>query len=33
MAVYDVPSGAGNIVPQDIKDQLQTVIAETWQAA
>ncbi|MFT6350542.1 MAG: Ca2+-binding RTX toxin-like protein [Psychromonas sp.] len=33
MATYDVPSGAGNVVPQDIKDQLQTVIAETWQAA
>ncbi|MCU7937270.1 MAG: hypothetical protein KZQ99_20745 [Candidatus Thiodiazotropha sp. (ex Dulcina madagascariensis)] len=32
MAVYDVPSGAGNVIPQAVKDELQIVLAETWQA-
>ncbi len=33
MAAYDVPLGVGNVIPQDIKDQLQTTLAETWQSA
>lgn len=33
MASYDVPLGAGNVVSQDVKDQLQTVLADTWQVA
>lgn len=32
MAVYDVPSGAGNVIPQDVKDALQPVLAEAWQS-
>jgi len=28
-----VPNGAGNVVSQDVKDQLQVVLADTWQAA
>ncbi len=31
MAAFDVPSGAGNVIPQDIIDQLHPVIAESWQ--
>jgi Ca2+-binding RTX toxin-like protein len=31
MAAFDVPTGAGNVVPQDVKDQLQPVLADTWQ--
>ncbi|MCP4186990.1 MAG: calcium-binding protein, partial [Gammaproteobacteria bacterium] len=33
MAAYSVPSGAGNVIPQDVKDALQPVLADTWQAA
>ncbi len=33
MAAYDVPSGVGNVIPQDTKDALQPVLAQTWQAA
>jgi hypothetical protein len=33
MAAYDVPSGAGNVIPQDAKNALQTTLAETWQTA
>ena len=33
MAAYDVPSGAGNVISQDVKDDLQSVIAATWQAS
>ncbi len=32
MAPYSVPSGAGNVIPQDVKDALQPVLADTWQA-
>jgi hypothetical protein len=32
MAAYDVPSGVGNVIPQDVKDNLQPVLAENWQA-
>ena len=31
MASYNVPSGAGNVIPQEVKDNLQPVIAEVWQ--
>jgi hypothetical protein len=31
LVVIDAPSGAGDVIPQDTKDQLQSVIAETWQ--
>jgi Ca2+-binding RTX toxin-like protein len=31
MAAYDVPSGAGSVISQDARDQLQAVISETWQ--
>ncbi len=33
MAAYDIPLGVGNVIPQDARDQLQTVLAETWQSA
>jgi Ca2+-binding RTX toxin-like protein len=31
MATYAVPSGAGNVVPQETKDALQPVLTEVWQ--
>jgi Ca2+-binding RTX toxin-like protein len=31
MASYDVPSGAGNVIPQEVKGELQPMLAETWQ--
>jgi len=31
MASFDVPSGVGSIVTQDVKDNLQPVIAQRWQ--
>jgi len=31
MAVFDVPSGVGAVVPQDVKDQLTPVLASSWQ--
>ena len=31
MASYNVPSGAGSVVPQDVKDELQSVITAAWQ--
>ncbi|MEJ2074461.1 MAG: calcium-binding protein, partial [Reinekea sp.] len=31
MASYSVPSGAGNVIHQEVKDELQPVLAETWQ--
>lgn len=31
MASYDVPSGAGNVVPQAVKDALAPTIANVWQ--
>jgi hypothetical protein len=33
MASYDVPSGFGNVIPQDVSDALQPVLAESWQAS
>jgi len=30
MASYNVPSGAGNVIPQDTKDALQSVVAASW---
>jgi Ca2+-binding RTX toxin-like protein len=32
MAAYDVPAGVGNVIPQDVTDSLQPVLAENWQA-
>lgn len=32
MAAYDVPMGAGNVIPQDVKDNLQPVLANSWTA-
>ncbi len=31
MAVFDVPSGVGAVVPQDVQDQLTPVMASSWQ--
>ncbi len=31
MAVFDVPAGVGAVVPQEVKDQLTTVLATSWQ--
>jgi Ca2+-binding RTX toxin-like protein len=31
MASYSVPSGVGNVIPQEVKDDLQPILAETWQ--
>ena len=31
MAAYAVPSGAGNVVPQEVQDALQPVITASWQ--
>jgi len=31
MASYSVPSGAGNVIPQDVKDELQPILVDTWQ--
>ena len=31
MASHSVPSGVGNVIPQEVKDGLQPVLAETWQ--
>ncbi|MDX1695294.1 MAG: calcium-binding protein, partial [Ketobacteraceae bacterium] len=33
MAAYDVPSGAGDIIPQETRDALQPVLADSWQTA
>ncbi|WP_204903006.1 calcium-binding protein, partial [Microbulbifer mangrovi] len=33
MASYSVPSGAGNVIPQDVKEELQPVLTDSWQAA
>ena len=33
MASYDVPSGDGAVVPQSTQDELQVVLAESWQTA
>jgi len=33
MAAYSVPNGAGNVIPQEVRDELQTVIAATWQTS
>ena len=33
MATYDIPSGAGGVVPQEVKDELQMVLGESWQKA
>lgn len=30
MATYGAPSSAGNVIPQETKDALQPVFAETW---
>ncbi|MCU7869288.1 MAG: hypothetical protein KZQ98_12250 [Candidatus Thiodiazotropha sp. (ex Lucinoma borealis)] len=32
MASYDVPAGVGNVIPQDVQDTLQPILAENWQA-
>ncbi|MFC6669660.1 calcium-binding protein [Marinobacterium aestuariivivens] len=31
MAAFDAPTGAGEIVPQDVREQLQPVLAASWQ--
>ena len=30
MAAYNVPSGAGSVIPEDTKDALQSVVAASW---
>ncbi|MEJ2423602.1 MAG: calcium-binding protein, partial [Candidatus Thiodiazotropha sp.] len=32
MAAYNVPSGAGEVIPQAVREELQPVLAENWQA-
>ncbi len=32
MAAYDVPAGVGTVIPQEIRDELQPLLAENWQA-
>ncbi len=31
MASYNVPSGVGNVIPQDTKDALQPLLASSWE--
>jgi hypothetical protein len=31
MASYDVPMGVGNVIPQEVRESLQPVLAESWQ--
>jgi Ca2+-binding RTX toxin-like protein len=31
MASYSTPNGAGNVIPQDVKDELQPLLTEVWQ--
>ncbi len=31
MASYDARSGAGSLIPQDVRESLQPVLAESWQ--
>ena len=33
MASFNVPVGAGSVIPSHVKDELATVLAQTWQAA
>jgi hypothetical protein len=33
MAAYDVPSGVDSVITQDVRDTLQPVLAESWQAS
>lgn len=33
MAAYDVPMDSGNVIPQDVKDNLQPVIANSWSSS
>ena len=30
MSVYSVPSGAGSVIPENVMDELQPVLADTW---
>ncbi len=30
MAVFDVPTGVGAVIPQDVKDQLTPVLSSSW---
>ncbi|WP_432695228.1 calcium-binding protein [Marinobacterium sp. YM272] len=32
MAAFDAPSGVGEVIPQDVKDQLRPVLAASWHA-
>jgi Ca2+-binding RTX toxin-like protein len=32
MAAYDVPAGVGYVIPQEVRSELQPVLAENWQA-
>ena len=33
MASFSVPSGVGNVVPQDVSDGLQPILVESWRTA
>ncbi len=33
MAAFDAPSGVGEVIPQDIKDHLQPVLAASWHSS
>lgn len=32
MASFDAPAGSGEVLPQDVRDQLAPVLASSWQA-
>ena len=31
MAAFDVPSGSGSVIPQDVKQQMEPILASSWQ--
>lgn len=31
MAVFDAPAGVGEVIPQNVKDQLQPILASSWK--
>ncbi|MGI9345301.1 MAG: calcium-binding protein, partial [Gammaproteobacteria bacterium] len=33
MAAYDIPSGAGSVIPEETKEELASVLAQTWQTS
>lgn len=33
IAAFDAPAGAGEVMPQDVKEQLQPVLTSSWHTA